>query len=226
MGAGFSIRARGKTEAEILIYEDVGSQFFDGVTARQFAEQLIALGNIDVINLRISSLGGDVNEGLAIYRRLADHPAKVITHIDGYAASIASVIAMAGNEIRIAAAGAVMIHEAYGLAFGNALELRSIADQMEATTASIADVYVARTKNDRTKVLDWMAEETWFYGKEAVDAGFAQSVVENVRFAAHFDPSRHKFKHAPAALAGKPNLAEVKQRLARMKTQMERRRAA
>src|ERR1044072_9600498 len=101
MGAGFSIKAKGNSEAEILIYEDVGEGWFGGVTAKQFAEDLKALGKVDTINLRINSAGGDVFDGLAIYRRLVDHPARVITHIDGLAASIASVIAMSGNEIRI-----------------------------------------------------------------------------------------------------------------------------
>lgn len=225
MGSGFSIKARGNREADILIYEDVGEGWFGGVTARQFADDLAAIGSVDVLNLRISSLGGDVNEGLAIYRRLVDHPAKVITHIDGWAASIASVIAMAGNEIRIAEAGAVMIHDAWAVAGGNAEIFRAMADRLDANSAAIADVYVARTANDAGKVRDWMKAETWFYGQEAVEAGFAESVVDNLRVAARYDPAMHVFKNPPKALGEKPNLDAFKQRLAQMRSRLARHRA-
>lgn len=213
MGAGFSCKTKGNSEAEILIYEDVGEGWFGGVTAKDFAKELAGLGSVDTINLRIASLGGDVQEGLAIYRRLADHPARVVTHIDGWAASIASVIAMAGDEIRIAEAGAVMIHDAWAVAMGDAKELRSIADRLEATTGAIADIYVARTGNPAAQVRSWMAEERWFYGQEAVDAGFAGLVVDNVKIAARVNPSLHKFKNAPATLAGTPNRDAMRQRI-------------
>lgn len=226
MGNGFSIKAKGKAEADILLYEDVGEGFFGGITAKQFSDDLAALGDVRTINLRIASLGGDVNEGLAIYRRLVDHPARVITHIDGWAASIASVIAMAGNEIRISEAGAVMIHNAYGIAFGDAQAFRSTADRLDATSGAIADVYVKRTGNKLDKIQDWMNAETWFYGKEAVDAGFAQSVVENMAIAAKYNPDLHKFRNAPASLTRAPNVTALKQRLAQMRAKMERRRAA
>ena len=112
MGAGFSVKAKAGDEAEILIYEDVGEGWFGGVTAKQFADELKALGSVKTINLRLNSAGGDVFDGLAIYRRLVDHPAKIVSHIDGLAASIASVIAMAGDEIRISESGFLMIHNA------------------------------------------------------------------------------------------------------------------
>lgn len=225
MGNGFSIKARGK-EADILIYEDVGEGWFGGVTAKQFAADLSAVGKVDTINLRISSLGGDVNEGLAIYRRLVDHPARVVTHVDGWAASIASVIAMAGNEIRIAEAGAIMIHDAWGVMAGNAEAFRSTADRLDANSSAIADVYVARTGNSAGAVREWMKAEKWFYGQEAVDAKFADSVVENMRIAARYDPTKHIFKNPPKALGEKPTLDEFKRRLARMSATLERRRAA
>lgn len=222
MGSGFSIKARGRREADILIYEDVGEGWFGGVTAKQFSEDLAAVGSVDVLNLRISSLGGDVNTGLAIYRRLVDHPARVITHIDGWAASIASVIAMAGNEIRIAEAGAVMIHNAWGAAAGDADAFRSMADRLDANTAAIADVYVSRTPNGIEKVRDWMRSETWFYGQEAVDAGFAETVVANLKVAARYDPSRHVFRNAPATLGERPNASAFRQRLAQMQATLTR----
>lgn len=226
MGQGFSCKAKGKNEAEILIYEDIGGGFFGGVTAKQFSKDLAALGSVETINLRIASLGGDVHEGLAIYRRLVDHPARVVTHVDSWAASIASVIAMAGDEIRIAEGGAIMVHEAWCLAMGNAADLRSLADRLEATSGAIADVYVARTGKTLAQVKEWMAAETWFYGAEAVDAGFATSVVENMKVAARFNPELHRFRNAPAALAGTPNRDQLRERLAALKSKIKPPRAA
>jgi ATP-dependent Clp protease protease subunit len=167
MGAGFSIKAKANQEADVYIYEDVGAGWFGGVTAKQFADDLKAIGSVSTINLRINSAGGDVFDGLAIYRLLVDHKAKVITYIDGLAASIASVIACAGDEINVSEAGFVMIHDAWGVSMGNAADMRRMADLLDTTSGSIADVYVARTKNSAKSVRDWMAGETWFTGKEA-----------------------------------------------------------
>lgn len=184
MGKGYSIRAAAKGEAEIFIYEDVGESWFGGVSAKQFATDLRGLGNVTTINLRLNSYGGDVFDGLAIYRLLADHKAKVIAHVDGIAASIASVIAMAGDEIRIAEAGEIMIHDAWGVAIGPAAEIRSLADRLEAVSASIADVYVARTGNTKDQVQAWMLEEKTFQSTEAHKFNFASAIVPNVRAAA------------------------------------------
>lgn len=201
MGHGFSVKARGKAEADILIYEDVGESWFGGVSAKQFAADIKGLGAVETINVRLNSYGGDVFDGLAIYRQLVEHPARVVAHVDGIAASIASIIAMAGNEIRIAEAGFLMIHDAWGVAIGNAADMREVADRLETVTGSLTDVYVARTKQDRGAIRDWMQAETWFTAAEAVEHGFADSMVENMRAAARLDPARHKFRNPPAALA-------------------------
>lgn len=224
MGAGYSIKARANASAEIYIYEDVGEGWFGGVSAKQFATDLRALGAVETIDVRINSAGGDVFDGLAIYRQLVDHKAKVVTHIDGMAASIASVIAMAGEEIRIAEAGFVMIHNAWGLVIGDGSEMRKMADLLDTTTGAIRDVYRARTSLPDDELRTMMAAETWLTGAEAVDKGFADSVVENLRIAASakIDPAKHKFRHMPAALAGRPNYDAAKTRLSAMRLQMER----
>ena len=102
MALGYRISAKGADRAEILIYEDVGEGWFGGVSAKQFADDLKALGAVSTIDVRINSYGGDVFEGFAMYRQLVEHKARIVVHVDGVAASIASVIAMAGNEIEIA----------------------------------------------------------------------------------------------------------------------------
>ena len=200
MGQGYSIRAKANA-AEIYIYEDVGEGWFGGVSAKQFATDLKALGAVNQIELRINSYGGDVFDGLAIYRQLVEHPAKVVSHIDGIAASIASVIAMAGDTVEIAEAGFVMIHNASGGCLGCADDMRSMASLLDTITATIADVYSARTGLGSQALLAMMEAETWLTAGDAVTQGFADSVAENLRVAAHADASRHRFMHAPEALA-------------------------
>jgi len=225
MGAGFSIKAKANSEADIYIYEDVGEGWFGGVTAKQFANDLKAVGSVSKINLRINSAGGDVFDGLAIYRLLVDHKAKVVTYIDGLAASIASVIAMAGDEINISEAGFVMIHNAWGMAIGTGDDMRQIADLLDTTTGSIGDVYVSRTKNDIKAVKAWMDQETWFTGQEAVDNGFADALVANLRVAARLDLAKHKFRNAPSNLVQRPDMSAFKARLAQMRATIQRGRA-
>lgn len=220
MGNGYRIEARANASAEIYIYEDVGEGWFGGVTAKQFAGDLKALGAVENIDLRINSAGGDVFDGLAIYRQLVDHKAKVTTHVDGIAASIASVIAMAGEEIRISEAGFFMIHDAWGVSIGNASDMRKYADLLETTSNSITDVYAARTSAARDDLRSMMESETWLTAQESFDKGFADKIVENMRVAAHFDLDRHKFRNPPAALIGRPVYDTAKQKLSAMQAQV------
>jgi HK97 family phage portal protein len=226
-GGGYRVVAKG-TEADIYLYGDIGDSWFgDGVTARQFAEDIKALGNVSLIHVRINSYGGDVFQGLTMYRLLVDHPARIEVHIDGVAASIASVIAMAGDVVHIAEAGFLMIHNAWGIALGDASEMRRTAELLDQCTASVRDVYVARTTNTAEAVKGWMDAETWFDGATAVERNFATDVVQNLKVAAKFDPLKHRgLKHAPAALAGTPNLDAARERIATLKLKVDRAKAA
>jgi ATP-dependent protease ClpP protease subunit len=222
MGAGYSIRARGNAAAEIFIYEDVGASFFGGVTAKDFAADLKKLGSVETINLHINSPGGDVFDGVAIYRQLADHKAKIVVHIDGVAASIASVIAMAGDEIHISESGFVMIHNASAVAIGDAGEMRRLADLLDTVSGTIADVYAARTGKNRDEIRTLMDAETWMTGKEALEMGFATSVVANLKVAARaIDPATHKFKNIPDLLMGRPDYDAAHSRLAEMRARLQ-----
>jgi ATP-dependent protease ClpP protease subunit len=185
MGAGFSIKAKGAKAAEIRIYEDVGESYFGGVSSETFARELDAVGSVDRIDLRLNSLGGDVFDGMAIYRRLVEHPAHITAHIDGVAASIASVIAMAGNEIIIGESASMMIHMAWGGAMGDAKAMRAMADRLDNASEQIVGIYAARTKMPKDTLRAWMGNTTWLYGKQAVDSGFATAVAENMGAAAH-----------------------------------------
>lgn len=187
MGAGYSMKARAE-EADVYIYEDIGEGWFGGVSAKQFTADLKALGAVTTINTHINSYGGAVFDAVAIYRALVSHPARVISHIDGVAASSAATIAMAGDEIRITEAGFLMIHNASGGVFGEASEVRQMADLLDTITGTIGDVYAARSGRSAEEIAAWMTATTWMTAAEAVERGFADSIVENLRVAASGDP--------------------------------------
>jgi ATP-dependent protease ClpP protease subunit len=219
MGQGYRVVAKAEEEAEIFLYEDVGEGFFGGVTAVQFKDDLKALGTVKNISLRINSNGGEVFEGLAIYRQLAEHKARVTAHIDGLAASIASIIAMAADEIIIAEAGFLMIHNASGVAMGEAAVMRQMADTLETVSGTMRQVYAARTGRDDAELKGWMDAETWFSGQDAVDKGFAHKLAPNVKVQAYLSPevrARHNFKHPPEALIGRPGFQAAKDRVERL----------
>jgi len=220
MGNGYSIRAKGSGAGEIYIYEDVGEGWFGGVSARQFADDLKALGPITTLDCRINSYGGEVFDGLAIYRQLVEHPARVVMHIDGVAASIASVIAMAGDEIRIAEAGFMMIHPAQGGVLGSAKDMRDMAELLDKITSSIANVYERRTSSTAEQIAAWIAADTWFTAADALAAGFVDAIDENMLLAARADIDAHRARFGEdqrAAAANRQNLRPASQEVARLR---------
>lgn len=180
---------KGNGSAEITVYGDIGPKWLGyDVDAKSFHQELRDLGDVSQIDLRINSFGGDVFDGLTIYRLLVDHKAKITAHIDGAAMSIASIIAMAADTIIISESGCLMIHDPWTIAAGNAAEFKEIAGRLEDTGAALVDVYVKRTGNDVARVRAWMAAETEFWGDEAVEAKFAEEVAPNLRIAARSVP--------------------------------------
>lgn len=174
-----------KDSAEITLYGIVGQSFWsDGVSASKFRDDLKALGEVKDISLRINSEGGDVFEGLTMYNLLVDHGAKITVHVDGLAASIASVIAMAGDEIRMGEGSFMMIHNPWGGAVGDANAMRRMADLLDKVKDQVANIYVARTKNSKNKVSTWMDDETWMNAEESKKKGFAEVVEERIAAAA------------------------------------------
>lgn len=161
--------------ADVFIYGDIGS-WMDGLTANDFAREVVAL-DVGNLNVRLNSGGGSVFEGQAIYNTLSQHKAKVTVTIDGVAASIASVIAMAGDEIRITEGSHIMVHKPWSMAMGDAESMRKEADVLDSLESGIIDIYAARTGKNTKQLTDWVSAETWFKGQAAVDAGFADSVI-------------------------------------------------
>jgi len=167
------VRSNKTDEVDVLLYDEIG---FWGVQASEFVAELNEI-DAKTINLRVNSPGGSVFEGLAIYQALASHPAKIIAHVDGWAASIASVIIMAADTIKISEAAQVMIHSPWSLVIGSASDMRKEADVLDSLQNAIVDVYVARTGGDREAIIKQVNDETWFKGQAAVDAGFADEVI-------------------------------------------------
>lgn len=195
----YGIRAQEDGErAEILIYDQIGKDWFgDGVGAEELVEELRGLDGRD-LDVRINSVGGLVFEGLAIFNALDRHKGRVTTHVDGLAASIASVVALAGDEVRIAENAFFMVHNAWGVTIGNRNDMLDMAETLEKLDGSIAGTYMRKTGKDEADVRAWMDAETWFSAADAKDVGLVDTVAEKREVKATFDLS--KFHNVPQRL--------------------------
>lgn len=160
------------TDAEISIYDNIGGW---GISANEFIDELNALGDVEKINLRIASGGGSIVEGNTIYNALKRHSAKVVTHIDSLAASMASVIAMAGDEVRMADNALLMIHNPWTMSMGGAEQLRKDADLLDKMEANIRNAY-SRTALTSEEIDAAMDAETYYTAEEAKEAGFIDEI--------------------------------------------------
>lgn len=184
--------------AELYLYGAIGfDPWDDAITLSSFAAQLRDLGDVESIDLHINSPGGDVFEGVAIGNLLTQHKARKNVYIDGLAASIASVIAMSGDEIYIAENAAMMIHNAWGISIGDHRDMLDTADLLERLDGQIARTYAARTGRKDSTFRKLMADETWFTGQEAVDAKLATKVMPAKKAAALADFDLSDFRNAP-----------------------------
>ncbi len=177
----YEIRAQAEGEAEILIYDDIG---FFGITAKDFVEDLKTLGDIKKITVRINSYGGEVFAGFAIYNVLARHPAEVTVWVDGIAASIASVVAMAGDKVIMPDNSFMMIHRSWGLVVGNAEDMQAWSETMEKFDRSIVLAYQKKSPRSAEDILQLMSDESWLTAAEAKEWGFADEISEPVKLAA------------------------------------------
>jgi len=183
----YSIKALAGNTAAMTIFDDIGSF---GVTATQFIQDLASLGNIQALTIQINSPGGSVQDGVAIFNAIKQHPAHVTIEINGWALSIASFIAMAGDTIRMAGNGLLMIHNPWISASGDADELRKTAEILDKTREALISGY-ARSKNSRAEIIAMLDAETWFTADEALAAGFVDEVQSNdLTISASFNSNR------------------------------------
>lgn len=200
----YEIRAEaGDDHAEILIYSPIGKSYWeDTVEAKKFVEEINDL-DVSTIALRINSPGGSVFDGTAIFNAIVRHKATVTTYIDGLAASIASVIALAGDKVVMADNAMFMIHNPWTVAVGNSDDMRKTAEVLDKIRDVMVRVYDKKASLEADAIRDAMAEETWYDADEALDAGFVDEVVDgrDISAISHFDASAlGSFAHAPERL--------------------------
>lgn len=183
----FTMKASEKS-AEIVIYDEIGKSWWgeETVSAKSFLDELTALGEVDQIDLRINSPGGDVFDGVAIHNAIKNHKANVTAYVDGLAASAASFIAMAANKIVMPANSFMLVHGASGFSFGNADDMRAVADDLDRIDKSLTATYVARSKSSTAKVKALMKEDRLMDAAEAKEWGFADEVTSERRMAAKY----------------------------------------
>lgn len=182
-----TIRAKTDDITEVLLYDQIGADFFgDGVNAKDFRNQLKDI-KTPTINLRINSPGGSVTEAAAMLVALDEHPARIEVDVDGIAASAASVVAMAGDHIRVASNALMMIHNPHAVAMGDSEEMRRTAELLDKVREQILDAYKRKSSMSRKKLSEAMDAETWYTGAEAVAAGLADEATKPVSIAAFAD---------------------------------------
>ncbi|MCX4778163.1 head maturation protease, ClpP-related [Streptomyces sp. NBC_01264] len=154
------------------IFDEIG---FWGVNAANFQRELAQV-NASEITVNLSSPGGEIFEGIAIYNALRSHPANVTIRVSALAASIASVIAQAGDRIVMLSGSQMMVHEGAGLCMGNAAEMQQMAELLDRQSANIAAIYAERAGGTPEQWRERMLAETWFNADEAVASGLADEV--------------------------------------------------
>ncbi|ENL4094441.1 Clp protease ClpP [Providencia rettgeri] len=171
-----SIRAASSANT-ISVLDVIGEDYWgEGVTAKRISGALRAIGNNDVV-VNINSPGGDMFEGLAIYNLLRAHSGKVTVNILGIAASAASIIAMAGDEIHMGRGAFLMIHNCWSIGVGNRHDFAKLAADLEPFDKSMADIYVARSGQSESVVSKMMDDETYIASSDAIAKGFADGLL-------------------------------------------------
>lgn len=181
---------------DVIVSSEIEAEWFGGVTPMQVADQLKDMTG-DVA-LRINSPGGDVFAAVAMSQILREYSGKITAHVDGYAASAASIVACAADECVMAPGSMMMIHKAWTIGIGNSDDMIATADLLEKIDGQIAQGYADKSGKEASSFVAAMAKETWYTDAEAVDAGLADRVAEpekKAKNAAKWDLSA--FENAP-----------------------------
>lgn len=194
---------KAKRRHQLSILSGIGG-YWDGISAQGVLAELKAAGEVEEIEVLINSPGGSAVDAVAIYNALKTHAATVTVRVLGWAASAASIVAMAGDRIVMEEGTFLMIHQAWGMAVGTAAELRDTAVALEKISGEMAGIYGRRSGRGEAVARGWMDGETWFTAKEAVAAGLADEAVAGddgavaERIAAHAGRVREMFGRLPA----------------------------
>ncbi|MHA3682792.1 head maturation protease, ClpP-related [Leucobacter sp. HY1908] len=188
--AGGSDSGETESRAEVILYDEIGGW---GYPASWFVQDIGEL-DVDVIDLRVNSPGGDVFDGIAMMNALARHPARVEVTVDGLAASAASFIITAADRVVMNSGSEVMIHEAWGWCGGDAAAMRDYAESLDRMNATIAGLYVKRAGGKVDEWRDAMSAETWYSAEEAVTVGLADEWADAPAASNSFDLSKFGFR--------------------------------
>ncbi|HNQ66127.1 MAG TPA: Clp protease ClpP [Smithella sp.] len=170
----YKIEAAANDNTEIIVYDVIGWPFIE---ADAFVRDLASIKS-KKITLRINSPGGDVFDGVAIFNALKNKDAEIITRVEGLAASIASIIALAGDEIQMHKSAMYMIHDPWVLVAGNQHDLRDIADVLAKIGDNMLDIYYDKVGGKKRELKQLMKDETWFKASEAKEFGLIDTVLE------------------------------------------------
>ena len=199
----YEFRQADNGNVEVYLYEEIGLW---GITASQFQKDWkAAIKGAKTVDVRINSPGGSVSDGTAIYNLIKQAKPTVTVWVDGIAASVAATIAMAGSTTKIAKNALMMIHNPWSFAWGDARELRRMADVLDKLRDASITAYVDKSGMTDDEVKAVMDAETWYTGEEAVEAGFADAVVDTEPVKASWDPNKFSYLQSDrvrAALVG------------------------
>ena len=173
------VKQTASNTADIYIYGDIYDRWWseEANSAISLKDKLLELGDISEINLHINSLGGDVFEGLAMFTLLKQHKATVKVYIDGIAASIASVIAMAGDHIYMPKNSMMMVHNCWTYACGNSKDFRKAADDLDKIMEASIESYLSKVKISRAELVELLDNESWLTAQECFDKGFCTEIL-------------------------------------------------
>lgn len=205
---GFVRAEKSGAEATIYLYDVIASSdaeaaWWGGVSPRAFAKALDEVASASVVHLRVNSPGGDAFGGRAIYQMLVERGLNVIAHVDGYAASAASLIIMAATRIDIAPGAMIMIHNAWAGTVGNAADLRAMAELLDKVDQAQSATYAARSGMAEDAIRAMMAAETWMTAEQAVEFGFADALAtpDAAQPASSISWDMAAYRHPPEAAA-------------------------
>lgn len=201
----FSVNMASENNAEIRIYDVIG---WPWVEADAFLEKLSRI-DAERIKIRINSPGGDVFDGTAIYNAIKDHPAYITTKVEGLAASMASIVALAGDQCEISKSAFFMIHNPWSFSIGDKNDMEKAAKLLDKIGLSMAGIYSKKTGKNTSEILAMMDDETWFSGQEAMDTGFMDDVSKSGSSSARFNLSM--YSRAPKS--EEPNKRDVERSL-------------
>lgn len=177
----FQLRSKDKKKkyAELVLYGTIGeSMWEEGITGKAVSQALKDFGAIDKLDVRINSMGGDVFDGVTIYNRLKQLDAEVTVYVDGLAASIASIIAMAGDEVIMSEGSLFMIHSPMTMAWGNQRDFEEKIQVLDTIEEEMLGIYSRKTGMNRSELRNMLHAETWFGAEEATDMGFATAIED------------------------------------------------